>query len=166
MRNTEAGNTHKGFDHVERALAAAERNGLGDTDATMTAVHNVASSLAGFGEIKEACAREKDLVARLQSTGRSIITAMSVLYWTCLLRAGQPDEALSRYDSGVRVAIRTRRQARDTRARDPTKSADVAEASLVLAQIERALADDAGTRSAARDAAVAPEPPPPQAARI
>jgi tetratricopeptide (TPR) repeat protein len=100
----EAGDTYKGFDYVERALAAAERNGLGDTDAAMTAAHNVASSLIGFGEIKEGCAREKDLVARMQSTGRSIITAMAVLYGTCLLRAGQPADALIWYDKGVGIA--------------------------------------------------------------
>lgn len=100
----EAGNTTAGFDYVSRALAAAERNGLGDTDAAMTAIHNVASSLVGFGEVHEACAREKDLIARLQSSGRSIITAMSVLYGTCLLRAGHPADALVWYDNGVRAA--------------------------------------------------------------
>ncbi len=100
----ESGNTHKGFEYVELALAAAERNGLGDTDAAMTAVHNVASSLVGFGEVKEACSREKELIARLQSTGRSVITAMSVLYGTCLLKAGQPADALLWYDKGVTSA--------------------------------------------------------------
>jgi eukaryotic-like serine/threonine-protein kinase len=100
----EAGDTYRGFDYVERALAAIERNGLGDTDAAMTAMHNVASSLIGFGEFKEGCAREKDLVARMQSTGRSIITAMAVLYGTCLLRAGQPEEALIWYEKGIGIA--------------------------------------------------------------
>ena len=58
----ETGDTHKGFEYVARALSAAERDGLGDTDAGMTAVHNVASSLIGFGELKEACSREARLV--------------------------------------------------------------------------------------------------------
>ncbi len=79
------GDTHKGFDYVERALAAAEQSGLSDTDFAMTALHNVASSLMGFGEVNAACVREKDLIARLQSTDRDIITAMSVLYGTCFL---------------------------------------------------------------------------------
>ena len=101
----EAGDTHKGFEYVERALAAAERSGLGDTDAAMTAVHNVASSLAGFGELKEGCAREARLVDRLESTGRMVIPAISVLHGTCLLRAGDASEALFWYDKGVSAAV-------------------------------------------------------------
>jgi serine/threonine-protein kinase len=100
----EAGNTRKGFEYVSRALAAEERNGLGDTDAAMTALHNVASSLMGFGEVRESCRREQDLVNRLQSSGRSIITAMSVLHGTCLLRNGSPEEALQWYEKGVSTA--------------------------------------------------------------
>jgi eukaryotic-like serine/threonine-protein kinase len=104
----EAGDTHKGFDYVERALEAAERNGLGDTDAAMTAVHNVASSLTGFGELKEGCAREARLVDRLQSTGRMVIPAIAVLHGTCLLRAGDAPAALVWYDKGVGAAVAER----------------------------------------------------------
>jgi eukaryotic-like serine/threonine-protein kinase len=100
----EAGDSHKGFEYVERALAAAGQNGLGDTDATMTAIHNEASSLMNFGEVKAACAHEKDLVDRLEATGRSVITAMTVLYGTCQLREGRPADALSWYDKGVKSA--------------------------------------------------------------
>jgi serine/threonine-protein kinase len=103
-----AGDTHKGFEYVERALAAAERNGLGDTDAAMTAVHNVASSLTGFGELKEGCSREARLVDRLQSTGRMVIPAIAVLHGTCLLRAGDASAALVWYDKGVSEAVAER----------------------------------------------------------
>ncbi len=103
-----AGDTHKGFEYVERALAAAERNGLGDTDAAMTAVHNVASSLTGFGELKEGCSREARLVDRLQSTGRMVIPAIAVLHGTCLLRAGDASVALVWYDKGVSAAVAER----------------------------------------------------------
>jgi tetratricopeptide (TPR) repeat protein len=99
-----AGNTHKGFEYVERAQAAAESNGLSDTDSSMTAEHNIASSLMGFGEVKEACAREQEVISRLQSTGRTIITAMAVMYGNCLLRAGAAAEALSWYDKGLTAA--------------------------------------------------------------
>jgi tetratricopeptide (TPR) repeat protein len=98
------GNTHKGFEYVERALAAAESNGLGDTDASMTAMHNVASSLMGFGEVKEACAREKDVISRLQATGRTIITAMAVLQGICFSRADDAAQALDWYDKGLGAA--------------------------------------------------------------
>jgi serine/threonine-protein kinase len=100
-----SGDTHKGFEYVERALAAAERDGLGDTDAAMTAVHNVASSLIGFGELKEGCSREAHLVDRLESTGRMVIPAISVLHATCLLRAGDASSALVWSDKGVAAAI-------------------------------------------------------------
>jgi hypothetical protein len=100
----EAGNTQKGFEYVERALAAAERNGFGDTDASMTAMHNLASTLMGFGEVKEACSREKEVISRLQSTGRTVITAMAALYGTCFLRTGAATEALFWYDKGLSAA--------------------------------------------------------------
>jgi hypothetical protein len=100
-----AGDTHKGFEYVERALAAAERDGLGDTDAAMTAVHNVVSSLIGFGEIKEACSREARLVDRLESTGRTVIPAIAVLHGTCLLREGDAAAALVWYDKGLSAAV-------------------------------------------------------------
>jgi eukaryotic-like serine/threonine-protein kinase len=100
-----AGDTHKGFDYVERALAAAERDGLGDTDAAMTAVHNVVSSLFGFGELKEGCSREARLVDRLESTGRRVIPAIAVLHGTCLLRAGDAAAALVWYDKGLSAAV-------------------------------------------------------------
>ena len=100
-----AGDTHKGFEYVERALTAIERNGLGDTDAAMTAQHNVASSLIQFGLLKEGCSREGRLVDRLESTGRTVIPAMSVLHGTCLLRAGDESGALAWYDKGVSTAV-------------------------------------------------------------
>jgi serine/threonine protein kinase len=100
----EVGDTHKGFEYVERELAAAENSGLADTDFAMTAIHNVASTLMGFGEVSSACAREKDLIQRLQATDRTIITAMAVLYGTCFLKAGQPAEALVWFDKGLSAA--------------------------------------------------------------
>jgi eukaryotic-like serine/threonine-protein kinase len=100
----EIGDQHKGFEYVQRELAAAESAGLGDTDFAMTAIHNVASTLMGFGEVNAACAREKDVILRLQSTDRTIITAMAVLYGTCFLRTGQPVEALAWFDKGLSAA--------------------------------------------------------------
>ena len=113
----EAGDTHKGFEYVERALTAAERDGLGDTDAAMTDMHNVASSLNGFGEIKEACSREAHLVDRLESTGRMVIPAIAVLHGTCLLRAGDAGAALLWYDKGVSAAVTEQYRDREVYAR-------------------------------------------------
>jgi tetratricopeptide (TPR) repeat protein len=111
------GDTHKGFEYVERALTAAERDGLGDTDAGMTAVHNVASSLIGFGELKEGCSREARLVDRLESTGRTVIPAIAVLHGTCLLRAGDAAAALLWYDKGVSAAVAEKYPDREVYAR-------------------------------------------------
>jgi eukaryotic-like serine/threonine-protein kinase len=113
----EAGDTHQGFEYVARALAATERDGLGDTDAAMTAMHNVASSLNGFGELKEACAREARLVDRLESTGRMVIPAIAVLHGSCLLRAGDAAAALVWYDKGVSVAVAEQYRGREVYAR-------------------------------------------------
>lgn len=101
-----AGNTHQGYEYAERALEASKRDGLGDTDSTLTEEHNVASSLMAFGEVKEGCAREKDVITRLQTSGRTIITAMAVLYGICFLRQGDPALALSWYDKGLSAAER------------------------------------------------------------
>jgi serine/threonine protein kinase len=112
-----AGNTQKGFEYVERALTAAERDGLGDTDAAMTAVHNVASSLVGFGELKEGCSREARLVDRLESTGRVVIPAIAVLHGSCLMRAGDAAAALVWYDKGVSAAVAEQYRDREVYAR-------------------------------------------------
>jgi eukaryotic-like serine/threonine-protein kinase len=98
------GDTHRGFEYVERALTAAQDNGLNDTDFTLIAIHNVASSLMGFGEVKAACAREQDLVGRLQASGRPVIAAIAVLYGNCFLRTGRPAEALPWYEQGMHNA--------------------------------------------------------------
>jgi eukaryotic-like serine/threonine-protein kinase len=112
-----AGDTRNGFEYVERALTAAERDGLGDTDAGMTAVHNVASSLIGFGELKEGCSREARLVDRLESTGRTVIPAIAVLHSTCLLRAGDAAAAIVWYDKGVSAAVAEKYRDREVYAR-------------------------------------------------
>jgi serine/threonine protein kinase len=112
-----SGNTHKGFEYVERALAAAERDGLGDTDAAMTAVHNVVSSLVQFGEIKEACSREARLVERLEATERMVIPAIAVVRGSCLLRAGNAPAALVWFDKGVSAALSGQYRDREIYAR-------------------------------------------------
>jgi hypothetical protein len=100
-----SGDTHKGFEYVERALEAAERDGLGDTDAGMTDVHNVVSSLLGFGELKEACSREARLVERLESTGRTVIPEIAMVHSSCLLRGGDAAAALLWADKAVSAAV-------------------------------------------------------------
>ena len=100
----EAGDTHAGFAYGERSLAASEDIGLGDTDQSMTAMHNLASSLSGFGEVKAACAREQEVVSRLQATGRTIITALAVFHGNCFLRAGDAVQALLWFDKGLKTA--------------------------------------------------------------
>jgi tetratricopeptide (TPR) repeat protein len=100
----EAGDTHKGFEYGERSLAAYENNGLGDTDQSMTAMHNMASSLSGVGEAKAACAREQQVVSRLQATGRTIITAIAVFHGSCFLKGGDAATALSWFDKGLKTA--------------------------------------------------------------
>jgi eukaryotic-like serine/threonine-protein kinase len=111
------GDTHKGFEYVERALTAAERDGLGDTDAGMTAVHNVASSLIGFGELKDGCSREAHLVDRLESTGRTVIPAIAVLNSTCLLREGDAAAAIVWDDKGISAALAEKYRDREVYAR-------------------------------------------------
>jgi eukaryotic-like serine/threonine-protein kinase len=106
----EAGDSHRGLEYVERALAAAERSGLGNTDAAMTAMHNLASSLMNVGEVNEACAREREVISRVQSTGRTVITAMAVLNGTCFLKAGDASLALTWYEQGL-AAARTENEA-------------------------------------------------------
>ena len=100
----EAGDTNRGFEFGERSLAAFENNGLGDTDQSMTAMHNMASSLSGVGEAKAACAREQQVISRLQTTGRTIITAMAVFHGSCFLKAGDAAVALSWFDKGLKAA--------------------------------------------------------------
>jgi tetratricopeptide (TPR) repeat protein len=100
----EAGDSHRGFEYAERSLTASEDNGLGDTDQSMTAMHNLASSLSAFGEVKAACAREQQVVSRLQATGRTIITAMAVFHGNCILRTGDAAAALSWFDKGLKAA--------------------------------------------------------------
>jgi serine/threonine-protein kinase len=100
----EAGDTRRGFEFGERALAAFENNGLGDTDQSMTAMHNMASSLSGVGEAKAACAREQQVISRLQTAGRTIITAMAVFHGSCFLKAGDAATALSWFDKGLKAA--------------------------------------------------------------
>ena len=111
------GDTRQGFEYVERALTAAERDGLGDTDAGMTAVHNVASSLVGFGELKEACSREARLVERLESTGRTVIPAIAVLNSTCLLREGDAAAAIVWDEKGISAALAEKYRDREVYAR-------------------------------------------------
>jgi eukaryotic-like serine/threonine-protein kinase len=99
-----SGDTHQGFEYMVRALNAYENNGLTNTDVYMTALHNMASSLSGFGEVREACSREQQLISRLQATGRTIITAMAVFHGNCFLRLGHAADAFAWFDQGLRTA--------------------------------------------------------------
>lgn len=98
------GDQKTGLRYTQAALAADQRNGLEDTDDAMIEMHNVASTLFGFGELTEACAREKALIDHLKSSGRSIMTALSVLYASCLRRMGDPIQALFWDTQGLRSA--------------------------------------------------------------
>jgi tetratricopeptide (TPR) repeat protein len=100
------GDSKAGFEYSNAALAAFESMGLGDTDEYLTGMHNVASSLNGFGELQESCKREHEVVTRLQATGRTIITAIAVLYGNCLLRKDDaPADALAWFDKGIAAAV-------------------------------------------------------------
>jgi serine/threonine-protein kinase len=99
-----AGDTRRGFEFGERSLAAFENNGLGDTDQSMTTMHNMASSLSGVGEAKAACAREQQVISRLQTAGRTFVTPMAVFHGSCFLKAGDAATALSWFDKGLKVA--------------------------------------------------------------
>jgi tetratricopeptide (TPR) repeat protein len=99
-----SGDTHQGFEYMVRALNAYENNGLTNTDVYMTALHNMASSLSGFGEVREACSREQQLISRLQATGRTIITAMAVFHGNCFLRLAHAADAFAWFDQGLRTA--------------------------------------------------------------
>ena len=137
----QAGDTHKGFEYVQRALTASEQTGLSDTDAYLTDLHNVASSYMNFGEFREACSREKQVVTRLQATGRTVITAMAVLYGSCFLRQGHAEEALSWYDRGLSAALADndlslQMHARANRAKALIALKRFAEADAELARVE------------------------------
>jgi tetratricopeptide (TPR) repeat protein len=100
------GDTHKAFEYTERALAVAVSNGEGDTDSSMTDVHNIATAQLSFGEFNAACAREADLIQRLQASGRTVITAMAVTHGGCLLREGDAGSALGWYQKALTAADR------------------------------------------------------------
>jgi tetratricopeptide (TPR) repeat protein len=89
------GERRTAFEYVERSLAATERNGLGNTDTAFIQLHNVSSALYGFGEVRESCDNQARLIARLEASGRQIISAISGLYALCLLRLNEPEKALS-----------------------------------------------------------------------
>jgi eukaryotic-like serine/threonine-protein kinase len=113
-----SGDTHQGFEYMVRALSAYENNGLTNTDVYMTALHNMASSLMGFGEVREACAREQQVISRLQATGRTIITAMAVLHGNCFLRLGHVADAFAWFDQGLRTAQAENEESLIMHARD------------------------------------------------
>ena len=100
------GDTHQAFDYTERALAVAVSNGEGDTDTSMTDIHNIATAQLSFGEVIPACAREADLIQRLQASGRTVITAMAVTHAGCLLRQGDAISALAWFQKGLAAAER------------------------------------------------------------
>jgi tetratricopeptide (TPR) repeat protein len=58
----------------------------------------------GFGEVREACTREQQVISRLQATGRTIITAMAVLHGNCMLRLGNAADAFAWFDKGLSTA--------------------------------------------------------------
>ncbi len=147
-----AGDTQKGFAYMERAAAAAERNGLGDTDAGMTTLHNVASSLIGFGELKEGCSREAHLVDRLVASGRAVIPAIATLHGTCLLRAGDASAALAWYDKAVSEAVAEQYTDREVYARVSRARALIALKRYAEAEAELAQGHSADARRLAQDA--------------
>ena len=100
------GDTHTAFAYTERALAVAVSNGEDDTDSSMTYLHNTATAQLSFGEVNAACAREAELIRRLSASGRTIITAMAVTHGGCLLRQGDPNSALTWYQTGLAAAER------------------------------------------------------------
>ena len=99
-----AGNVRKSFEVLERELAIINRNGQADTDSGITALHNVAVSLMDFGEIGGGCAREGELINRLQTVGKAIRVPSAVTYGTCKLRLGRPSEALTWYEQALLTA--------------------------------------------------------------
>ena len=98
------GERRTSFDYVERSLAAAEGNGLGNTDSAFIQLHNVSSALYGFGEVRQSCDNQKRLIARLEASGRQIISAMSGLYALCLVRLNDAEQALSWAEKSVAAA--------------------------------------------------------------
>ena len=99
-----SGDSHRGFQYMERALNAYENNGLTNTDAYMIGVHNMASSLMGFGEVLDACSREQQLISRLRATGTNIITAIAVFHGNCLLRFDDAAGAFTWFEQALRSA--------------------------------------------------------------
>jgi tetratricopeptide (TPR) repeat protein len=100
------GDSKRGFDFSKRALDAFRDMGLADTDEYLTGMHNVASSLNGFGEMQEGCRLEKDVVTRLDATNRPVVTAIAVTYGSCVLKRDEAAaEALRWYDRGVDAAV-------------------------------------------------------------
>jgi hypothetical protein len=99
-----AGDKRTAFAYVERALAAAQRNGLGDTDSAIAQLHNLAVGLYGYGEVKQAGDAERELIARLEASGRTTRTTMAGLYSVCLLRLAKTQDALLWADRAVKDA--------------------------------------------------------------
>lgn len=100
----EIGDQRTGLRYIERSLQAAQANGQGDTDSALIQIHNIAITLSNFGELREACSRERDLIRRLADSGRSIMAEMAGLDGLCFLREGHPQEALGWFDRALATA--------------------------------------------------------------
>ena len=97
----EIGDPRTGLAYLERSLRAAEADGEGDTDAALVEIHNIANTLGAFGEMKETCRREREVIQRLGDSGRSIMPEMAGQNGSCYLREGHPAQALAWYDRAL-----------------------------------------------------------------
>ena len=92
-----AGNIGKALEINRRGQAAHEKAGRAGTLGMLVELHNEASHLASAGQVRDALARQRNVVAR---SGPE--PAMSRLYGELLLRTEQPVEALQWLDASLR----------------------------------------------------------------
>jgi serine/threonine protein kinase len=139
---------------ADAALDAADRAVAADPQAlhyvaVLSAITR-AQLLANRGELSDAWTRLEPALAEI----RDRRAGLARLYNNALLTASRIEAAQGKLDQAASDA-RDTLQFAQSRARDVTQSADVGEATLVLAQITRQLNDRSGARALASRAAIA-----------
>ena len=94
------------FEVTQRTVKAFEENGQGETQPALTAQHNLAMSLAGFGEIKTAIEIEAKTIARARSDASDgpVSSTFSNGIGSMQLRLNQPKQALHSFENALLAA--------------------------------------------------------------
>ncbi len=102
----EMGDSKNTFEVTQRTVNAFEENGQGETQPALTAQHNLAMSLAGFGEIKTAIEIEAKTIARAHSDASDgqVSSTFSNGIGSMQLRLNQPKQALHSFENALLAA--------------------------------------------------------------